>query len=73
MLKRRVFFSGFKRFKGDAQTICKTIVGRCFNGTYFQTSLGHFDLFYMRDFAFCIEALLKLGFEKDPSTTNDKC
>lgn len=69
MFKRRAFFKGFKKFSGNDKEICKQIVAQCFNGTYFQTSQGHFNIFYLRDFAFCIESLIKLGYADEVCKT----
>jgi hypothetical protein len=68
MFKRRIKNS-FKSFGGSDETICKNITKACFNGTYFQTSVGHFNIFYTRDFAFCAEALLKQGYQKEVQKT----
>ena len=53
--------SGVKRYSGVAVSICESIVKDCWNGRYFQTSVGHFTDFYMRDFGWCAESLIKLG------------
>jgi len=62
--KKRVF--GIKRYSGNAATICKAIIEDCWNKQqgFFQVSAGHYDLFYMRDFGWCCQALLKLGHEE---------
>ncbi|MBI4449366.1 hypothetical protein HY641_05060 [Candidatus Woesearchaeota archaeon] len=52
---------GWKRYSGDAPQICAAIVANCWNGRYFQTSAGHFNEFYARDFGWCAEALCSLG------------
>ncbi|MBT3405972.1 hypothetical protein HN419_02280 [Candidatus Woesearchaeota archaeon] len=67
MFKRALYVHdhGFRKYDGKANKICKQIVTNCWNGDYFQTSAGHFCEFYMRDFAFCIEALLKLGYQDE--------
>lgn len=56
---------GFRRYRGDAGQICKKIVNDCFNGKYFQVSNGHFCEFYTRDFGWCTDSLLKLGYNKE--------
>jgi len=56
---------GFRRYKGNADEICSKIVRECFNGRYFQVSAGHFCEFYSRDFGWCIDSLLKLGWKKE--------
>ncbi len=59
---RRLDKVGFEKFSGNSEKICQKIVERCYNGKFFQTSLGHFNQFYIRDFAFSVEALLHLGY-----------
>lgn len=67
----KVIFKGFKSYKGDAKQICNSIVRDCWNGNYFQTSTGHFCEFFTRDFGWCTEALLSLGYrEKVVKTLN---
>ncbi|MEE9525461.1 MAG: hypothetical protein V3V78_02525 [Candidatus Woesearchaeota archaeon] len=65
----RVKRRGVKQYKGNADQICKQIVKDCWNGNYFQVSSGHFCQFYMRDFGFCIDSLLKLGYKKEVRKT----
>ena len=55
---------GVKKYQGNAKHICKQVIDACWNGEYFQTSAGHYNEFYTRDFGFCTEALLKLGYRK---------
>lgn len=66
-LKRRFF--GIKKYKGDAEQICRQIIKDCWNGLYFQASSGHFCEFYTRDFGFCVEALLKLRYKNEVKKT----
>lgn len=66
-LKRR--FLGVKKYNGPAEQICRQIIKDCWNGRYFQASSGHFCEFYTRDFGFCIEALLKLGYKNEIKKT----
>ncbi|MBW2995726.1 hypothetical protein KY332_00325 [Candidatus Woesearchaeota archaeon] len=61
--------NGVKKYKGNAEQICRKIVKDCWNGRYFQVSSGHFCQFYMRDFGFCIDSLLKLGYKKEVRKT----
>jgi hypothetical protein len=56
---------GFHRFAGDARHICEQIIDECWNGRYFQTSAGHFAEFWTRDFGWCVDSLLKLGYRKE--------
>ena len=60
---------GVKRYKGSAQDICSAIVKDCWNGRFFQTSTGHFCQFYTRDFGWCTEPLMKLGYAKEVQKT----
>ncbi len=53
----------FPRYKGTPEQICRKIIDRCWNGTYFQTSAGHFSGFYIRDFGICAESLCRLGYK----------
>jgi len=71
MLRRRIACSifGVKKYKGNADEICAQIIKRCWNGKYFQTSAGHFNEFYTRDFAWCVPSLLKLGYKKEVHST----
>ena len=55
---------GYKKYEGNASKICKQIIHDCWNNTYFQTSNGHFSSFYIRDFSYCVNSLLKLGYRK---------
>ncbi len=66
---RSVKRNGFGRYEGDAGEICSQIVKRCWNGTYFQTSAGHFPVFYVRDFAICTPGLVKLGYRDEVNKT----
>jgi len=59
----RVKRKGTKKYKGKAQDICNKIVKDCWNGTYFQTSTGHFCEFWTRDFGWCTEPLIKLRYK----------
>lgn len=56
---------GTFKYPGNAEEICKRIIDDCWNKrkNYFQASNGHFSEFYVRDFAFCAEALMDLGYE----------
>ncbi len=58
---RHVKTYGYPRHEGDVKDICKAVVENCWNGAYFQTSAGHFNHFWMRDFAFCADALKRCG------------
>ncbi|MFP4424310.1 MAG: hypothetical protein ACLFP2_03685 [Candidatus Woesearchaeota archaeon] len=75
MAKRsiQVRIKGFSRYQGNAKEICREIIKDCFNQRYFQVSNGHFKSFYIRDFSWCIQPLLDLGFEKEVYSTLEYC
>ena len=75
MFKRRIRISqhGIPKYPGSPKQICSTIVKNCFKGEYFQVSTGHFSEFYMRDFGICVEALLKLGYNREVEKTLQYC
>ncbi|MEM4242355.1 MAG: hypothetical protein QXM31_00450 [Candidatus Woesearchaeota archaeon] len=60
-----VRFTGFHRYAGNARQVCEHIVNECWNGSYFQTSAGHFSEFWTRDFGWCVDSLLKLGYRRE--------
>ncbi len=62
---------GFHEYKGNALSICKSIVEHCWNGTYLMTSNGHFCQFWSRDFGICAEALVDIGYRKRVLETLD--
>lgn len=68
MFKRslRIKKQGIKKYKGSPEQIAKQIINSCWNkkNSFFQTSAGHFNEFYCRDFGMCAEALTKLGYKK---------
>lgn len=67
----RVKKYGVKKYKGTARQICKKIVDDCWNGKYFQVSSGHFCEFYVRDFGWSVDSLLKLGYRQKVLKTLD--
>lgn len=56
---------GYKKYRGDAKYICRNIVKDCWNGQYFQTSTGHYRQFWSRDFSWCVDSLMKLGWDEE--------
>ncbi|MBT3464490.1 hypothetical protein HOD20_06340 [archaeon] len=52
---------GTKRYEGNSQEICIQIIEDCWNERFFQTSAGHFSVFYIRDLSFYVEQLISLG------------
>ncbi len=68
----RIFLTRFKpypKYKGNAREICHTIVSRCWNNRYFQTGACTYPQFWTRDFGFCTQALLNLGYKKEAQQT----
>lgn len=49
------------RFAGSAEAICHQVIGRCWNGRFLATSLGHYPDVWIRDLGLCAEALIHLG------------
>ncbi|MBI5392266.1 hypothetical protein HZA96_00210 [Candidatus Woesearchaeota archaeon] len=67
--RQKLRYSGITQYQGNAEEVCAKIVHDCFNGAYFQTSMGHFNVFYMRDFGICCKALLQLGYKEQVEKT----
>lgn len=65
-LKNRYYH---KKYSGRAEEICRTIVKDCWNGTYFQTSATNFKEFWARDFGWCVQSLLKIGYKSEVHLT----
>lgn len=61
----KISFSGFKKYSGTDEEICKNIIDRCYDKEkkFFRTSLGNYPEFYSRDFGMCCELLSKSGYE----------
>ena len=55
------YFGKIERFEGTPKEICAQIVDKLWGGTFYRTSLGHYDFFWMRDFGTSSESLVKLG------------
>jgi hypothetical protein len=58
-----------KRFQGSAKEICEQIVADCWNGKYFENSLGNYKEFWTRDIGFSAENLIKLGYKEELTQT----
>ncbi|MBN1793010.1 hypothetical protein JW826_04985 [Candidatus Woesearchaeota archaeon] len=67
----RVLFFGIKRYSGSPESICRQIIESCYDHEkrYFRVSAGHFCEFYCRDFGWCAESLVKLGYKKQVIST----
>ncbi|MFP4523287.1 MAG: hypothetical protein ACOCQQ_02750 [Candidatus Nanoarchaeia archaeon] len=59
---RRVRGKNFTRLGDDATFICQQILKKTWTGVFYKTSLGHYPVFYARDFAMVVDALLELGY-----------
>lgn len=55
------YFGHIRHFEGDAREVCQQIVDETWGGTFYRTSLGHYDFFWMRDFGTVAEALVNVG------------
>lgn len=60
-ISHRYFHPHLPHFEGDARDISAQVVEGCWNGTFYQTSLGHYDFFWMRDFGTTAQSLVNLG------------
>ncbi|MFH1589455.1 MAG: hypothetical protein ABIB43_02725, partial [archaeon] len=71
--KIRVKKHGFKKYSGNADSICKQVVEDCYNTkeNYFMTSAGHFSQYWTRDFGLCVKPLKELGYQKKIVSTLD--
>lgn len=69
MLKRRITFREYSTYPGNDREICNSIIKDCWNEEFFSTSGGHFKVFYTRDFYFCLEGLIKLGYQNECEKT----
>lgn len=56
------YFRQYAYIEGDAEAICRETVERCWNGTFYATSFGNFNYFWIRDFAAVAKSLRKLGY-----------
>ena len=68
---RTSFLNAFfpKKYKGNADEICRHIVKDCWNGRFFQTSIRNFPQFWTRDFAICTQSLMQLKYENEVRKT----
>lgn len=55
------YFGRIEQFEGNAYDICQQILDRLWYKNFYRTSLGHFDFFWMRDFATVCKPLIDLG------------
>ena len=73
-----VKFFGLKKYSGTDKQICGKIIYSCYNKKMnlthisegcFNASSGNYRVFYSRDFGWCIESLLSLGYNKEVENT----
>lgn len=57
----RRHFSKRSEFDGSAKDVCEQIIDKLWNGNFYQTGLGHFDYFWIRDFGIVVKSLIKIG------------
>jgi len=62
---------GLKKYSGDDEQICRSIIDECYDTkkNYFMASSGNYRLFYSRDFGWCIQSLLHLGYRAEVENT----
>jgi len=69
-------FNGLEIFSGSDEEICRKIIDSCYNHEkrYFQISPfknSNYAEFYARDFGWCCESLINLGYKKEVLRTLD--
>jgi hypothetical protein len=72
LLRRlRVAIRGIKKYRGNAEEICRQCLEHSFNKkrNYQMVSAGHFREFYIRDFGWICESMMKLGYEEKVKAT----
>jgi len=72
----QVKMKGLKSYNGDNkyesdEDICKNIIEACYDKKrgYFRASYGNYKIFYARDFGWCVQALLNLGYRTEVEDT----
>jgi len=67
----KVKIRGLERYSGDDEEICQNIINSCYDSKkgYFRASSGNYIAFYSRDFGWCIDSLIRLGYEKEVEKT----
>ncbi|MEM4637729.1 MAG: hypothetical protein QXK76_01720 [Candidatus Woesearchaeota archaeon] len=66
----KVKLFGLEKFSGTDEEICRKIIDACWNGKYFSTTPkgGNYG-FYSRDFGWCIQSLINLGYKNEVNKT----
>jgi len=62
---------GLKTYEGSDEEICRKIIDDCYDkkSKFFQASNGNYKVFYARDFGWCINSLLNLGYSTEVNNT----
>jgi hypothetical protein len=62
---------GLTRYEGNDEEICKQIIDECYDkkNKYFRASNGNYKLFYARDFGWCVQSLINLGYSTEVDDT----
>ncbi|MGV8171468.1 MAG: hypothetical protein ACP5OA_02120 [Candidatus Woesearchaeota archaeon] len=62
---------GLEKYPGNDEDICREIIRSCYDykKKYFRTSAGNYKAFYSRDFGWCVESLMRLGYTKEIHNT----
>ena len=62
---------GLHQYSGDDDAICRSIIEGCYDRKrkFFMASSGNYRSFYARDFGWCIQSLLNLGYTKEVENT----
>lgn len=63
------YFGTLQHFPGNARQVCEAVVSDTWNGTFYETSLGHYDYFWMRDFGTVAKSLTEIGHKKEVHQT----
>jgi len=66
-----VKIKGLKTYEGNDEEICSKIIDECYDkkNKYFRASNGNYKLFYARDFGWCIQSLINLGYDTEVYNT----
>jgi hypothetical protein len=67
----KVKIHGYKKYEGNDVEICTSVVNSCYDEKkqYFMSSNGNYKVFYSRDFGWCVQSLLNLGYKKQVNNT----
>ncbi|MGV8141013.1 MAG: hypothetical protein ACP5NW_01075 [Candidatus Woesearchaeota archaeon] len=67
----KVKINGLERYTGSDEEICTKIIASCYDSKkkYFRASAGNYIAFYSRDFGWCIDSLMRLGYHQEVHNT----